>query len=39
VSVRSVRADVAATLSILGVRSRFAAGLRVRRQVSIETAR
>jgi DNA-binding CsgD family transcriptional regulator len=39
VSVRTVRADVAAVMSLLGVRSRFAAGLRVRRQVSVETER
>ena len=39
VSVRTVRTDVAAILKLLGVRSRFAAGLRVRRQVSVETPR
>lgn len=39
VSVRTVRADIAGVLNLLGVRSRFAAGLRVRRQVSPETTR
>lgn len=39
VSVRTVRSDVAAVLSALGVHTRFAAGLRVRQQVSLETTR
>jgi DNA-binding CsgD family transcriptional regulator len=36
VSVRTVRGDVASLMTLLGVRSRFAAGLRIRRQVSAE---
>jgi DNA-binding NarL/FixJ family response regulator len=39
VSVRTVRADIAEVMRLLGVRSRFAAGLRVRRQITLETER
>ena len=36
VSVRTVRSDIAAVLDVLGVRSRFAAGVRLRLWSSLE---